>query len=325
MFGRIAVLIALVSILAGCHTGATPSEESQEAAPTLLVTVAPAVVAAMSTTLRALGVTAATRHITIRSPATGRISGINLKNGDIVRKGQLIGYVVNREIEAAQAGLEIARRLDPKGAAALGDSVNRYNKGSGIPVVAPDSGVVARPPVTSGQMVADLDPIAELIDPSSIYVEASIPVDQLHLVSPGMAATVTSPVRPGVAFPARVAALIPTFDAGSATAPVRLDFTGAQTIPETGAPVEARIITSSVPDAIVIPAVALFQDAGANRYHVFVAGADGKAHRVEVTIGMRDATDAQVLSGIKPGDDVITSGGYALSDGLKISTASTGT
>ena len=50
----------------------------------------------------------------------------------------------------------------------------------------------------------------------------------------------------------------------------------------------------------------------------FVAGPDGRAHRVSVTIGVHDGRQVQVLSGIKAGDRVITSGGYALSDGLRI-------
>jgi Cu(I)/Ag(I) efflux system membrane fusion protein len=310
--------VALVLILAaGCHTQ-PPGEESQEVAPVMVVAAAPATITPMISTLRALGVTVANHHVTIRAPAAGRLSGMSLKNGDQVRKGQRIGYVVNREIEAAQAGLAIARKLDPQEAKTLADSVNRYDKSDGIPIIAPEAGVVSRPPVTSGQMVADLDPIVELIDPSSIYVEASIPVDELHLISPGMPATVTSGLRPGVAFPAQVGAMIPSFDASSATTPVRLDFTGSESIPEIGAPVEARIVTTNIPEALAIPATALFQDVGQNRYHVFVAGADGRAHRVNVTLGVRDGPRVQVLDGIKAGDQVITSGGYALSDGLKI-------
>ena len=104
----------------------------------------------------------------------------------------------------------------------------------------------------------------------------------------------------------------------SATAPVRIDFARPQGIYETDAPVEARIMVSEVPDAIVIPSVALFQDAGVNRYHVFVVGADGRARRVDVTLGIRSGDRVQVIGGVKAGDQVITSGGYALSDGLKV-------
>jgi multidrug efflux pump subunit AcrA (membrane-fusion protein) len=73
----------------------------------------------------------------------------------------------------------------------------------------------------------------------------------------------------------------------------------------------------------VIPAAALFEDAETGRFHVFVAGADGRAHRTDVTIGLRDAKQVQITRGLKPGDLVITSGGYALSDGLKVSVAQT--
>jgi RND family efflux transporter MFP subunit len=307
-----------LALLCGCHATPSSPTESQAPAPEMLVTASRTTVRPIKRTLRVLGVTAATKHVTVRSPATGRITDIHLRNGDLVRKGQVIGYVINREIEAAEAGVEIARRIDPQGAEALAKSVNRYNKNSGIPIVAPDTGVVFRPPVTSGQMVADLDPIAELVDPSSIYVEASIPVDELHLISVGMPATVTSGINPGAAFPARVAAMIPSFDASSATSPVRLDFTGAEGIREIGAPVEAQIVTASVPNAIVIPVAALFQDTGHGRYHVFVVGPGSIARRVDITIGIHEGDEVQVLSGLDAGDEVITSGGYALSDGLKV-------
>jgi len=133
-----------------------------------------------------------------------------------------------------------------------------------------------------------------------------------------MPARVTSGLKPGVELPAEVGAMIPSFDASSATTPVRLDFTGPESIREIGAPVEARIVTRNIPDALSIPISALFQDVGQDRYHVFVAGPDGRAHRVSVTIGVHDGRQVQVLSGIKAGDRVITSGGYALSDGLRI-------
>ena len=188
-------------------------------------------------------------------------------------------------------------------------------------MVAPESGIVSQPPVTSGQMVADLDTIVDLIDPASLYIDTSVPLSQLSLVRPGMAATVTTPFRPGVEFPARVDAILPSFDATSASSSVRTDFTGAERIAEAGAPVEVRVETASVPDAIVVPASALFQDEGVDRYHVFVIGADGRAHRTDIKVGLREGDRVQVTDGIKVGDLVVTSGGYALSDGLGVRVA----
>jgi len=310
------------ALIAGC--GGAKKGDGESAAqpnPVLLVSAARAEVHPMTSELRLLGKTVAMRHVIIRAPTAGRVTEMKLASGDSVRKGQIVAHVVNREIEAAEAGLEVARKIDPQDAAALSASVGRYNHSAGIPVVAPESGVVSQPPVTSGQMVADLDTLVDLIDPASLYVDTSVPLSQLSLVRPGMAATVTTPFRPGVEFPARVAAILPNFDAASASSAVRTDFTGAERIAEAGAPVEVRVEVASAPDAIVVPAAALFQDQGADRYHVFVIGADGRAHRTDIKAGLRDRDLVQVTAGIKAGDLVVTSGGYALSDGLGVRVA----
>ena len=309
-------------LLAGCGGGKqSDDEDSAPANPILLVSAARAEVHPMTSELRLLGKTVATRHVIVRAPTAGRVTGIKLQSGDSVRKGQVVARVINREIEAAEAGLEVARKIDPQDAAGLSASVARHNHSSGIPVIAPESGIVSQPPVTNGQMVADLDTLVDLIDPKSLYIDTAMPLGELSMVRPGMAATVTTPFRPGVEFPARVAALMPNFDTASETSSVRTDFTGTERIAEAGAPVEVRIVTANVPDAIVVPSAALFQDQGVDRYHVFVVGADGRAHRTDIKVGLRDRDRVQVTDGIKAGDLVVTSGGYALSDGLGVRVA----
>jgi multidrug efflux pump subunit AcrA (membrane-fusion protein) len=318
-----AMLAITTALLTGCGGGKAADEEDSKppSNPTLLVSAARAEVHPMTSDLRLLGKTVATRHVIIRSPTAGRVTGMKLVSGDSVRKGQIVARVINREIEAAEAGLAVAKKIDPQDSPGLSASVGRYNHSAGIPVVAPESGIVSQPPVTTGQMVADLDTIVDLIDPANLYVDTSVPVSQLSLVKPGMTATVTTPFRPGVAFPARIAAIMPSFDATSATSSVRTDFTGTERLAVAGAPVEVRVETASVPDAIVVPVAALFQDQGIDRYHVFVIGPDGKAHRKDIKVGLRDRDRIQVTEGIKVGDLVVTSGGYALSDGLGVRVA----
>ena len=315
----------VTALLAGCggEKKAGDDEAAKPSNPVLLVSAARAEVHPMTSELRLLGKTVAMHHVVIRAPAAGRVIGMKLISGDSVRKGQVVAHVLNREVEAAEAGLAVARKIDPQDAPSLGASVDRYDRTriAGIPVVAPESGVVSQPPVTSGQMVADLDTLVDLIDPRSLYVDTAVPVSQLSLVKPGMAATVTTPFRPGVEFPARIDAILPSFDASSASSSVRTDFAGAERIAEAGAPVEVRVETASAPDAIVIPVAALFQDQGVDRYHVFAIGADGRAHRTNIRVGLRDHDLVQVTDGIKAGDLVVTSGGYALSDGLGVRVA----
>jgi multidrug efflux pump subunit AcrA (membrane-fusion protein) len=284
----------------------------------MAVTAAKVTAGPMHQELRLLGTTVALRHITLRAPSAGRVLGLNLQSGDRVHRGEVVAHIINREVEAAENGLEVARRIDPQDAPALSRAVKRYSKGEGIAVRAPEDAVVAQRIVSSGQMVADLDPLADLIDPHSVYVEAAVPVDELSLVKPGMSASVTSPLYAGGALSARVAALSPSLSQGGATSPARIEFTSEERITQADAPVEVRITTEYIPDAMIIPAAALFQDAANNSYYVFVAGPDGLAHRTAVTVGIRTQSQVQVTSGLKSGQVVITSGGYALSDGLKV-------
>src|SRR3984957_12112843 len=140
-----AMLAIATALLSGCGGGKAADDEDSKppANPTLLVSAARAEVHPMTSELRLLGKTVATRHVIIRSPTAGRVIGIKLVSGDPVRKGPLIAHVVNREIEAAEAGLAVASKIDPQDAPRLSASVGRYNHSVGIPVVAPESGIVS--------------------------------------------------------------------------------------------------------------------------------------------------------------------------------------
>jgi hypothetical protein len=74
----------------------------------------------------------------------------------------------------------------------------------------------------------------------------------------------------------------------------------------------------TVKDAVVVPAAAVYKNPEGNGNYVLVAGTDEKAHVKPVQVGIRNNEDAQIASGINPGDPVITSGGYAVPDGTKI-------
>jgi multidrug efflux pump subunit AcrA (membrane-fusion protein) len=319
----IVLTITLTLALGGCRSGngAANGDDDSAAPPasavTMTVSAATAIVAPMRRELRLLGTTVASRHLQLRAPSAGRVLGFNLQNGDRVRRGEVIAHVLNREVEAATNGLAVAERLDPAEAPALAQSVRRYSHGGGVAVIAAEDGIVSQRLVSTGQMVNDMDPLAELIDPHSVYVEAAVPIDNLASIRPGMEATVTSPMMPGAALPARVAALSPSLSPNGATSPARIEFSARQRITEAGAPVEVRVTITSVPDAIVIPVTAVFADAG-GVFHVFVAGADGRAHRIAITTAIRSGNAMQVTSGVSAGDRVITSGGYALADGLNV-------
>lgn len=312
--------LAISLALSGCGPSkSNPAEE--QAAPTVMsVTGAPVTVMPMRRELILLGQTAALRHLTVRSPAAGSVLDVTVQLGDRVHRGEIVAQVVNREVEAARNGLAVARALDPEEAKALAGAVRRNSAGGAIPVAAPEDAIVAQRFVSSGQRVADLDPILDLIDPRSIYVDAAVPAEDLAQLRPGMPVTITSPVAPDVTYGARIASLAPNLNAGGATISARLEFTGSQLIPQAGAPVEAAVTTAAAPAALAVPNAALFQSAADQSWYLFVA-ANGIAHRRTVILGIRSPRFTQVVSGVAAGETVITSGGYALSDGLHVTVA----
>jgi multidrug efflux pump subunit AcrA (membrane-fusion protein) len=315
----ILMLLAALSV-SGCRQAAINEDTATEPAPKVVLAVSAArvVVKPMREEISLPGITAALRTLTLRAPAAGRVVGLMVTTGDSVRRGEVIGHIINREEDAAQAGVAAAQKIDPAEAASLARSVKRYSEGSGIPVRVPQDALVSQRLVSPGQIVNEFDPLVELVDPSSVYVDAQAPINQLGRLRPGMDATVVSALKPGVVYPARIWSISPSFSAGGTTAPVWVQFTGKDRINEIGASVEVHVTIRYVPDAIVIPAAALFQDAEHNNFYVFTVGADSRAHRTIVAIGIRTPTEVQVTRGLKPGELVITSGGYALSDGLEV-------
>jgi multidrug efflux pump subunit AcrA (membrane-fusion protein) len=304
----------------GCGRTATDEEAPGIPAPkvVLAVSAARAAVEPMSQELALPGVTAALRMLTLRAPAAGRVVGLEVTTGDPVLRGEVVGHIINREEDAAEAGVAAAQTIDPAEAAALARSVKRYSGGPGIPVRVPANALVTQRLVSPGQIVNEFDPLVELVDPSSVYVDAQAPINQLGLLKVGMDATVVSALKPGVVYPARVWSLSPSFSPGGTTAPVWVQFAGQNRISEIGASVEIHVTIRSVPDAIVIPAAALFQDAAHGTYYVFTVGHDSRAHRTVVAVGIRNRSEVQVTHGLNAGETVITSGGYALSDGLEV-------
>ena len=81
--------------------------------------------------------------------------------------------------------------------------------------------------------------------------------------------------------------------------------------------VSIEAVAKSVKDAVVVPASAVYKNPEAGDY-VLLAGSDSKAHLTKVKIGIRSKELAEIQSGLKEGDSVITAGGYALPDGTKI-------
>jgi HlyD family secretion protein len=180
----------------------------------------------------------------------------------------------------------------------------------------PIDGVVTDRPLYEGELAAANQPILTVMNTSKLIAKAHIAQSEAVQLKVGDA---TEIIVPGSDEPikGKVMLVSPALDPGSTTIEVWVEAIkpGAELKPGMNVAIEA--IVKSAKDALVVSSAAIFKSAESGDY-VMLAGSDGKAHQTAVKIGIRNKQLAEILSGVKEGDSVITVGGYALPDKTKI-------
>ena len=180
----------------------------------------------------------------------------------------------------------------------------------------PIDGVVTDRPLFAGETAATGAPLVTVMDTSSLLAKTHIAQSLAQQMKVGDDATVSIP---GVTEPvsAKVSLISPALDPGSTTVEVWLKIANKSGALKVGTPVKVSITGRTVEKAWKIPAAAVVAAEDGTK-SVLVVGDDGAAHRKPVTLGIADADDVQVTSGLAPGDMVITGGAYGLDDGTKV-------
>jgi HlyD family secretion protein len=187
----------------------------------------------------------------------------------------------------------------------------------------PIDGVVTDRPPYEGELATANQPILTVMNTSKLIAKMHIVQSEAVLLKVGDAAELEFP---GLDEPnkGRVMLVSPALDPGSTTIEVWVE--AIQPGPELkpGMNVSVEITAKSVKDALTVPASAVFKTAEGADY-VLTAGSDGKAHQANVKVGIRNKDLAEIQSGLKENDPVITAGGYALPDNTKITIEKTPT
>jgi RND family efflux transporter MFP subunit len=352
-------LLSLSLLLAACHKAAPEAVDTTEAVP---VTVATVQAGSIRPVVAATGQVkpAAGAELLVVPPQSARIAELPGFVGDHVRRGDLLVRFEVPSLEAdaasrrsdlarAQAQLETARQslarlsgLYDRGIAAHKEvedarreaaqaeaTVNEARNTlaaavqlAGRQVVrAPFAGVI----VTRTHQVGDLiepgapEPILRLVDPLQLQAEAAVPADELGRIAVGSPARVRGGSFPDEA--ARVIARPPSVDPATGTALARLAF-DRPTQRLVGLAVDVEIFGEERQAAALVPSAALVQE-GPQTF-VYTVDAQRKAHRREVTVGVKAAGEAEILSGVKAGDLVVVQGQTALPDGATVELAEGG-
>jgi len=170
-------------------------------------------------------------------------------------------------------------------------------------VRSPMGGVVSARSVGAGDVVQPGAPMFEVLDPSSMRLEASVPSAQLAALHVGAAVQFTVTGYAGRVFTGRIERVSPAVDAATRQVPVLVTIDNRDGRLVAGLYAEGRIAAEER-RAVLAPTAAV--DASSGRPAVLRLSGDRVA-RVEVETGARyaDQGEVEIVSGLVPGDTVL--------------------
>lgn len=217
-------------------------------------------------------------------------------------------------VESARRRLE----LWDISAAQIAEIEKRGTPAKAMTLYAPADGFVLTRNAFPRQRVTPDTELYSLADLSKVWVMADIYEFEAADIREGLAADVTLSTYPGRTFRGRVTYINPQLDSSTRTLKVRVELPnpGFQLKPDMFADVTFRITGSR---SLVVPAEAVM-DSGSEQT-VFVSLGDGYFEPRKVTLGGKVDNKYVVVSGLKAGEQVVTSGNFLIDSESRLNSA----
>lgn len=180
----------------------------------------------------------------------------------------------------------------------------------------PIDGVVTDRPLYPGEMASTSAPLMTVMNISQVVAKAHISQNDAALLRKGDKATIALSGA-DQKFPATVTVISPALDPNSTTVEIWVQAANPDQQLRPGMSAQIAVNAQTVHDALAIPAAALL-DAADGQAHVMVVDAQGVANQREVKTGIITPDEAQILSGLQSGDNVVSSGAYGLPDKTRV-------
>lgn len=296
--------------------------------------------------LEAIGSLRAVREVVLAPEVAGRVAAIGFRPGQRVGAGTTLAQLndgperADRAAAAAKAEfarLQLARtrELVPAGAESremLQQRQAEYDQAAAAVrqidarlaqkrVAAPFAGEVGLRRINLGQFLNPGDPVATLTSLDELYVDFSVPQQDLSKLSVGSDVHVTSDAWPDRSFAARITAVEPRIDADSRNVQVQGTLANRDGALRPGMFVNAAIILPPLPAALVVPTTAVMTSAQGDSMVVIRgknASREGKAEIVSVVTGSRFGDSVVVTKGLRAGDVVVTEGQLRVQPGSMV-------
>ena len=178
-------------------------------------------------------------------------------------------------------------------------------------IYSPFNGIVVEKMATEGMNVTEGMTLYAIADLSKVWVYADIYEYELPWLEDGLEAEMTLSYIPGKVFKGSVAYVYPFLDSKTRTIKVRLEFDNKDGKLKPGMYANILIKTAKREKTIVVPKESVIHSG--ERELVFVEVGKGKYDPREITLGVQgEGGYYEVISGLRSGERVVTSGQFML-------------
>lgn len=305
--------------------------------PALTVTVTHPSQVSWNQTLTASGAIAPWQEAIVGSQIGGyQLDQVRVNVGDVVKKGQVLAHInpaLLRAEEAqlapayaqAEANAKRATSLQGSGGiseqdvlqattlakTALGQLVYKQLQLRYTDVIAPDDGIISARSATLGTVVSSGQELFRMILKGRLEWRGELTAEQLLNISPRQQVTLALPG--GATARAVVRQVAPSLDSTSRLGLVYADIAPGQPV-RAGMYANGAIVLNSVP-ALVLPAQSVVIRDGHTYVLKLSRDAGNKVQRLAVVTGRRQGSEIEIVSGVKPMDELVVQGAGFLADG----------
>ena len=297
--------------------------------------------------INAVGSLRADQGVTVASEGQGTIKRIAFESGALVKAGDIL-VELDADVERAQlaatesraelARINVARARDlwDRNAMAKSDFDNAdaaYKQATADAnslkallekktMRAPFSGRVGIRLVNLGQFLDRGNAIVTLQALDPIHVDFSLPQQRVADLKTGYVAHVTLDARPGVAFEGKVTAISPEIDPTTRTLRVEATLANAEEQLSPGMFVSVQVVSPEKTHVIAIPSTSVYYQPYGDTVFVVKEVKDPQTGKVVkraeqrfVQLGEMRGDFVNIVSGVKAGEEVVTTGAFKLSNG----------
>ena len=244
--------------------------------------------------------------------AQAKLAEITLARSKLLIKRQ---FTPQETVDQDQSKLEQMDALTQKTEAVIAQKLIR----------APFSGQLGIRQIDLGQYLNPGSPIVTLTDLSMLYVNFTLPSQTRPEISVGQRVNVTSDAFPGRSFSAKITTIEPQLSSDTRTIQVQATMPNPDDALLPGMFVNAAVVLPPQPDMIVVPETAVeYTLYGDSVYAIRQDGKDAngnpilKAMRTPVKTGLRWDDKVAILSGLKPGEEIVAAGQVKVQNGAQV-------